>query len=142
MRPTNQNGHFQSIGSARCFLAHDGRGERDGVWAGAASMHWGAVLVATDDWGRTWDEPQEANIKFDPGQRTVAIGVWVTSYSVGGAIGPLLGGYHLLPTARAELLRRLGRSAEAAESYRRALALVSNEVERRHPERRLREVGT
>src|SRR5712692_6662046 len=29
---------------------------------------------------------------LDPQQRTVAIGVWVTSYSVGGAIGPLLGG--------------------------------------------------
>jgi MFS family permease len=28
----------------------------------------------------------------DPGQRTFAIGVWVTNYSVGGAIGPLLGG--------------------------------------------------
>jgi len=28
----------------------------------------------------------------DPHQRTVAIGVWVTSYSVGGAIGPLIGG--------------------------------------------------
>src|SRR5215212_3497267 len=32
------------------------------------------------------------NMFLDPGQRTVAIGVWVTSYSVGGAIGPLLGG--------------------------------------------------
>src|SRR3989442_8988515 len=29
---------------------------------------------------------------LDPQQRTVAIGVWVTSYSVGGVIGPLLGG--------------------------------------------------
>src|SRR5918992_6119844 len=28
----------------------------------------------------------------DPQQRTVAIGVWITSYSVGGAVGPLLGG--------------------------------------------------
>src|SRR5262245_20832351 len=28
----------------------------------------------------------------DPAQRTTAIGVWITSYSVGGAIGPLLGG--------------------------------------------------
>jgi DHA2 family multidrug resistance protein-like MFS transporter len=28
----------------------------------------------------------------DPHQRTFAIGVWVTSYSIGGAIGPLLGG--------------------------------------------------
>jgi RNA polymerase sigma-70 factor (ECF subfamily) len=48
--------------------------------------------------------------------------------------------YHLLPVARAELLRRLGRHAEAAESYRRALALVSNEAERRHLEKRLREI--
>ena len=28
----------------------------------------------------------------DPQQRTVAIGVWITSYSAGAAIGPLLGG--------------------------------------------------
>ncbi len=51
-----------------------------------------------------------------------------------------LAGYHLLPAARAELLRRLGRHAEAAESYRRALALVRNEAERRHLEKRLREI--
>jgi RNA polymerase sigma-70 factor (ECF subfamily) len=57
------------------------------------------------------------------------------------AEGGELEGYHLLPTARAELLRRLGRHGEAAESYRRALSLVSNETERRHLERRLREVA-
>jgi RNA polymerase sigma-70 factor (ECF subfamily) len=51
-----------------------------------------------------------------------------------------LAGYHLLPGARAELLRRLGRHAEADESHRRALALVSNEAERRHLEKRLREI--
>jgi RNA polymerase sigma-70 factor, ECF subfamily len=51
-----------------------------------------------------------------------------------------LAGYHLLQTARAELLRRLGRHAEAAEAYRRALALVRNEAERRHLEKRLREI--
>ena len=32
------------------------------------------------------------NMFIDPGQRTFAIGVWVTSYSVGGAVGPLIGG--------------------------------------------------
>jgi MFS transporter, DHA2 family, multidrug resistance protein len=32
------------------------------------------------------------NMFLDPNQRRFAIGVWVTSYSVGGAIGPLLGG--------------------------------------------------
>jgi RNA polymerase sigma-70 factor (ECF subfamily) len=52
-----------------------------------------------------------------------------------------LRGYHLLPAARADMLRRLGRAAEAAEAYRRALALVANEPERRFLERRLREVN-
>jgi MFS transporter, DHA2 family, multidrug resistance protein len=28
----------------------------------------------------------------DPGQRTTAIGIWITSFSAGGAIGPVLGG--------------------------------------------------
>jgi DHA2 family multidrug resistance protein-like MFS transporter len=32
------------------------------------------------------------NMFHDPQQRTFAIGVWVTSYSIGGAIGPVLGG--------------------------------------------------
>jgi RNA polymerase sigma-70 factor (ECF subfamily) len=48
--------------------------------------------------------------------------------------------YHLLHAARAELLRRLGSSTEAAESYRKALALVTNDPERRHLERRLLEI--
>jgi RNA polymerase sigma-70 factor (ECF subfamily) len=49
--------------------------------------------------------------------------------------------YHLLHSARAELLRRLGSNAEAADAYRRALALAGNDSERRFLERRLREVG-
>src|SRR6058998_3381821 len=48
--------------------------------------------------------------------------------------------YHLLHAARADLLRRIGSSAEAAKSYARALALVTNDAERRFLERRLREV--
>ncbi|MDQ5845782.1 MAG: RNA polymerase sigma factor [Acidobacteriota bacterium] len=48
--------------------------------------------------------------------------------------------YHLLHAARADLLRRGGATAEAAKSYERALALVSNESERRFLTRRLREV--
>jgi len=32
------------------------------------------------------------NMFLDPRQRTAAIGVWITSYSIGAAIGPLLGG--------------------------------------------------
>ena len=48
--------------------------------------------------------------------------------------------YHLLHAARADLLRRLGSSEEAAKSYARALALVTNDAERRFLARRLREV--
>ena len=50
-----------------------------------------------------------------------------------------LGAYHLLPAARADLLRRLGRWAQAAAAYRRALTLVDNPRERRFLEERLRE---
>ncbi len=51
-----------------------------------------------------------------------------------------LAGYHLLPAARADLLRRLGRQAEAAEAYRAALELVGNEPEREFLRRRLTEL--
>ncbi len=45
--------------------------------------------------------------------------------------------YHLLHAARADLLRRLGRSGEAAEAYRRALALTKNPAELAFLQRRL-----
>jgi RNA polymerase sigma-70 factor (ECF subfamily) len=48
--------------------------------------------------------------------------------------------YHLLHAARADLLRRMGSAEEAASSYRRALALVTNDSERRFLKRRLREL--
>jgi RNA polymerase sigma-70 factor, ECF subfamily len=48
-----------------------------------------------------------------------------------------LAGYYLLPATRADLLRRLGRPAEAAESYRAALALAPTGPERRFLARRL-----
>jgi RNA polymerase sigma-70 factor, ECF subfamily len=51
-----------------------------------------------------------------------------------------LGDYRYLHSARAEMLRRLGRTAEARDAYRRALALVSDDAERRLFERRLREL--
>ncbi|MEV6947185.1 RNA polymerase sigma factor [Streptomyces sp. NPDC051172] len=50
-----------------------------------------------------------------------------------------LAGYHLLPATRADLLRRSGRTARAAEAYERALELVENDAERRFLEKRLAE---
>jgi RNA polymerase sigma-70 factor (ECF subfamily) len=58
-----------------------------------------------------------------------------------GADG-LLDNYHLLHAARADLYRRRGSNGEAAESYKRALELVTNESERRFLERRLSEVNS
>ena len=52
-----------------------------------------------------------------------------------------LEGYHLLYAARADLLRRIGDSGAAAKSYTKALALVTNDGERRFLERRLRDVN-
>jgi RNA polymerase sigma-70 factor, ECF subfamily len=48
--------------------------------------------------------------------------------------------YHYLHSTRGELLRRLGRNAEAADAFRRALALVHDDAERRLLQRRLDEV--
>ena len=48
--------------------------------------------------------------------------------------------YHLLPAARADLLRRLGQRVEAESAYRAALALTKNERERTFLLRRLTEV--
>jgi RNA polymerase sigma-70 factor, ECF subfamily len=50
-----------------------------------------------------------------------------------------LAGYHLLPATRADLLRRLGRPAEAAAAYRQALELAATDAERRYLARRLAE---
>src|SRR5258708_8759126 len=45
--------------------------------------------------------------------------------------------YHLLHAARADMHRRLGMTTEAAEAYQKALALVTNDSERRYLERRV-----
>ena len=53
----------------------------------------------------------------------------------------VLKGYYLLPAARADLLRRLGRDADAAHDYRRARDLAPSDVERRYLNRRLAETS-
>jgi RNA polymerase sigma-70 factor (ECF subfamily) len=51
-----------------------------------------------------------------------------------------LEGYLYFHSTRADLLRRLGRDADSADAYRRALVLATEEPERRFLEQRLREV--
>jgi RNA polymerase sigma-70 factor (ECF subfamily) len=52
-----------------------------------------------------------------------------------------LAGYHLLPATRADLLRRLGRAAEAADAYQEALHQATTDTERRYLRRRIMEVA-
>jgi RNA polymerase sigma-70 factor (ECF subfamily) len=49
--------------------------------------------------------------------------------------------YHMLPAVRADLLRRLGRRAEAIEAYQQALQNVELEPERRFLAARLAELS-
>ena len=53
-----------------------------------------------------------------------------------------LAGYRLAHAARADLCRRLGRSADARDAYTRALALTQSEPEQQFLRRRLAELGT
>jgi RNA polymerase sigma-70 factor (ECF subfamily) len=55
--------------------------------------------------------------------------------------GLALEDYRYLHSTRGELLRRLGRTAEARDAYERALALIHDDAERRLLERRLAELG-
>jgi RNA polymerase sigma-70 factor, ECF subfamily len=53
-----------------------------------------------------------------------------------------LADYHLAHSARADFCRRLGRTADARDAYRRALGLTQQEPERRFLERRLSELAS
>jgi len=55
---------------------------------------------------------------------------------------PALAAYHLLPAARADMLRRLGRDAEALVEYRRALELAPGAADRAFLTRRCAELST
>ncbi|WP_349899349.1 RNA polymerase sigma factor [Parafrigoribacterium soli] len=89
-----------------------------------------------------WDEL----VRIDPSpvvalNRAIAWGIWKGPAAGLEAVDRVaaLDGYYLLPAARADLLRRLGRTADAAAAYREALALAPTEPERRYLARRLRE---
>ncbi len=53
-----------------------------------------------------------------------------------------LGGYHAYHATRADLLRRLGRTAEARASYEEAIELATNSAEIAYLRRRRDQLGT
>ena len=50
-------------GQAVYTLAYDAREDRHRLWASTCS-YWGTFLRSSDDFGRTWTNPQQASIKF------------------------------------------------------------------------------
>ena len=118
------------------------------IQAAIAAVHAEAADVATTDW------PQVVAL-YDVLARLTPSPVVQLNRAVAVAMrdGPQAGlaaldaletgplrGYHLLPAARADLLRKLGRTTEAATSYQAALELAANERERAHLRRRLAEL--
>ena len=118
------------------------------IQAAIAAVHAEAADVATTDW------PQVVAL-YDVLARLTPSPVVQLNRAVAVAMrdGPQAGlaaldaletgplrGYHLLPAARADLLRKLGRTAEAATAYQAALELAANERERAHLRRRLAEL--
>lgn len=87
-------------------------------------------------------------LRLDPNP-VVALNRAVAVAEVDGAAAALslvdgltgLDRYHVLHAVRAELLRRLGRTGEAAQAYGRAAELTGNSVERAYLERRRHDVG-
>jgi RNA polymerase sigma-70 factor (ECF subfamily) len=119
------------------------------VQAGIAAVHCKAARPGDTDWTeivRLYDQLE----RVQPSpivslNRAVAVAMAAGPRAGLAAMDGLtaandLNDYHLLHAARADLLRRLGSHDEAAKSYVRALALVTNDSERRFLERRLREV--
>jgi hypothetical protein len=63
-------------GSAVYAMAYDGRAGRHRIWAGPHSMHWGALLRSSDDFGKSWTNPEEANVKFPESAGAALERVW------------------------------------------------------------------
>lgn len=51
-------------GRAVYAMNYDGRNNRRRLWAAVNSMHWGSFLSSSDDFGQSWTNPENHNIKF------------------------------------------------------------------------------
>jgi len=140
-----------AIDRGRAMVLEALRGGRPGrfvIQAAIAALHAEAPSFADTDWAQivdlyellldSWPSPVVAL------NRVVAVGFRSGPEAGLQALeqleaedGPALSTYHYLPATRADFLRRLGRDQAAAAAYRRALALVGNDVERTFLEGRL-----
>jgi RNA polymerase sigma-70 factor (ECF subfamily) len=116
------------------------------VQAAINAVHSDAPTAALTDW---WEILQlyDQLLSLAPSP-VVALNRAVAVAEVGGPAAALalvdsldLGGYHLFHAIRADLLRRLGRRADAALAYEAAIALTENAAERAFLQRRRQALG-
>ncbi len=116
--------------------------------AAIAAVHAEAARAADTDWpqivglyGALWSLHPSPVIALNRAVAVAEVEGPKSGLELVEALGEALDGYHLFHAARADLLRRLGRLAEAAQAYRAALARAENEAERRFISRRLAAVS-
>ena len=63
-------------GQAIYSLTYDNRQGRHCLWAATSSMLWGTFLRSSDDYGRTWTNPQEAPIRFPADSGLTLKNIW------------------------------------------------------------------
>ena len=138
------------IADAERLLAGDVGAGRFALQARIAAEHARAPTAAATDWRAIAARYAEL-VRLDPSPVVRLNAAVATGEALGPAAGlaaadeagrlGALDGYHLFHATRADLLRRLDRPDDAAEAYRRARALATNDVERAFLAARLRELG-
>ena len=63
-------------GQAVYAMAYDGRNGRHRLWASTQSAIWGTILRSSDDFGKTWTNPLEANLKFPADSGAALKNIW------------------------------------------------------------------
>ncbi|UFU06243.1 RNA polymerase sigma factor [Ruania halotolerans] len=116
------------------------------VQAAIAAVHSDAATAGATDWRQIlalYDQLQHlAPSPVVALNRAVALAEVAGPEQALAAVGDLdLDGYYLLHATRADLLTRLGRTAEAVQAWRRAGELTENDVERRFIASRLSALG-
>jgi photosystem II stability/assembly factor-like uncharacterized protein len=108
--------HFR--GESVYALAFDGRNGRRRTFAATASMHWGSVLRASDDFGASWTMPDRQNVRFPAGSALALRQIW--QICIGPASDPDLLYCGVEPSA-------LFASRDAGESWEAVEGLLTHE---------------
>ncbi|PZS39063.1 MAG: RNA polymerase subunit sigma-24, partial [Pseudonocardiales bacterium] len=133
-----QPGPYQiqaAINAVHSDTEHGDTAHGDTAGPGAAATDWGQILQLYDQLLAVAPSPvvalnrAVAVAEVDGPAAALAL-VDELGDAAGQGSGPSLAGYHVFHAIRADLLRRLGRPAEAAAAYDAALTLTGNAAER------------